>query len=243
MLYIFYPVAIDRSNYPGNIASRSVVRSARLWQACTATHGDIMETLRTFTAFAGHRCIAGGDIQTTLTAAKREIDAGESELVLVFEDQTGAQLDFDWRGTTEDVLARLPQHPMFSEPPSDEKARTGPGRPKLGVICREVSLLPRHWQWLEAQSGGISAALRRLVDEARKAQPAKEEACRMRDAISRFMWAMAGNLPGFEEVSRALFANDAEQFHHRIQNWPKDIREHLTRLSAIAFSGHDASSK
>jgi hypothetical protein len=97
-----------------------------------------------------------------------------------------------------------------------------------------VSLLPRHWQWLEAQSGGISAALRRLVDEARKTQPAKEEANHRRDAISRFMWAMAGNFPGFEEASRALFADDAEQFRERIREWPEDVREHLTRLGQAA---------
>ncbi len=195
-----------------------------------------MDTKRTFTAFAGQRQIETGDIQTTLAAAKRRLDAGESATLLVFEDQTGAQIDFDWRGTVEDVLGRLSQHPMFLEAPSEDKTRVGPGRPKLGVISREVSLLPRHWQWLETQSGGISGALRRLVDEARKKQPAKEEAHRQRDAISRFMWAMAGDFPGFEEASRALFADDADQFRERIREWPEDIRSHLTRLAQTAFA-------
>jgi uncharacterized protein len=196
-----------------------------------------MTTQRTFTAFAGYRRIGAGDIQTTLAATKRHIDAGESEPVLVFEDQTGAQIDFDWRGTVDEVLTRLGEHPAFSEGASAEKAHTGPGRPKLGVVSREVSLLPRHWQWLEAQSGGISAALRRLVDEARKARPAKEEANRLRDGIGRFMWAMTGNLPGFEEASRALYANDVELFRERIREWPGDIREYLERLAKLAFEG------
>ena len=189
---------------------------------------------RIFTAFAGNRRIATGEIRTTLTAAKAHLDMDGSETVLVFEDETGAQIDFDWRGTIEDVLVRLSEHPAFIEVSSDEK-RAGPGRPKLGVVSREVSLLPRHWQWLEAQSGGISAALRRLVDEARKAHPAREEANRLRDAMSRFMWAMAGNLPGFEEASRSLFADDSAAFSERIREWPVDVRDHLARLAERVF--------
>jgi hypothetical protein len=189
-----------------------------------------MDSARTFTAFAGQRLIERGCIETTLVAVKRRIDAGETEPILVFEDQTGNQIDFDWRGTEQDVLVRLGEHPAFVAPPVDGGVRSGPGRPKLGVVSREVSLLPRHWQWLEAQSGGISAALRRLVDEARKAQPEKQEATRVRDATSRFMWAMAGNLPNFEEASRALFSSDGERFRDLIEDWPADIREHLHRL-------------
>ncbi|MFY0534142.1 DUF2239 family protein [Nannocystis pusilla] len=47
------------------------------------------------------------------------------------------------------------------EPP----ARTGPGRPKLGVVSREVSLLPRHWEWLERQPSG---SRRRCADSSRR---------------------------------------------------------------------------
>jgi len=130
----------------------------------------------------------------------------------------------------------LSEHPAFAQAPNAGKGHAGPGRPKLGVVSREVSLLPRHWQWLEAQSGGISAALRRLVDGARKTQPAKEEANRQRDAMGRFMWAMAGNFPGFEEASRALFADNAEQFREQIREWPEDVRMHLTRLAETAWA-------
>src|SRR5690242_5597435 len=139
--------------------------------------------------------------------------------MLTFEDQTGKQVDFDLRGTLADVLTR------HAAP-----ARVGPGRPKLGVVAREVSLLPRHWEWLEQQPNGISAALRRLVDEARKRAPGKERARLAREAASKFMWAMAGDLPGFEEASRALFAKDQGRLERLIRGWPEDIREHLSRL-------------
>lgn len=195
-----------------------------------------MEEHRTFTAFAGEHWIETGAIEQTLTKAKEFLERGESDTVLVFEDQTGAQIDFDWRGTAADVIARLAEHPCFAQSQQQEVVRTGPGRPRLGVVSREVSLLPRHWQWLEAQSGGISAALRRLVDEARKATQGQEEITRARDAMSRFMWAMTGNLPDFEEASRALFADDLPLFLSKIETWPKDIRAHLQRLATGAFS-------
>lgn len=194
-----------------------------------------MEQKRTFAAFVGNRLIASGDIQSTIAAAKALIDAGEAENLLIFEDQTGMQIDFDWRGTVDEVIGRLREHSLFPEYAEGDKSRNGPGRPKLGVVSREVSLLPRHWDWLEAQSGGISAALRRLVDQARKANPAKEEARRVRDAVSRIMWALAGDLPGFEEASRALFANDSVAFQSHIAEWPEDIRNQLTKLAATAF--------
>ncbi|NVL67960.1 DUF2239 family protein, partial [Escherichia coli] len=117
----------------------------------------------------------------------------------------------------EEVLARA-----APEPP-----RVGPGRPKLGVVSREVSLLPRHWEWLEIQPNGISAALRRLVEEARKRDPEGDRARLAIEAASRFMSAMAGDLPNFEEASRALFAKDDERFVSLIAEWPADVRNHL----------------
>jgi hypothetical protein len=104
-----------------------------------------------------------------------------------------------------------------------------PGRPRLGVVGREVSLLPRHWEWLEQQPSGISAALRRLVDEARKREPGKQKARALREAASRFMTAMAGDLPGFEEASRALFAGEERRFERLVRGWPADVRKHALR--------------
>lgn len=183
-----------------------------------------MEKELTFSAFAGERRVSTGPLDTMLREVKARVDADEREAILIFEDQTGCQVDFDFRGTVEEVVARA-----APEPP-----RAGPGRPKLGVISREVSLLPRHWEWLEQQPNGISAALRRLVDEARKHEPEEERARIQREAASRFMTAMAGNLPGYEEASRALFAKDAARFAALIAAWPKDIREHLAAIMKTA---------
>ena len=191
-----------------------------------------METKRTFTAFAGQSLIHSGEIETLLSKTKKRIDDGETERILIFEDQTGKQTDFNFRGSLDDVLARLPEHPLFSNEENAKPKRSGPGRPKLGVVSREISLLPRHWQWLEEQPNGISAALRRLVDQARKSGQGKHLARRARDAAGNFMWAMAGDLPDFEEASRAMYAKEVGRFEELIADWPRDIRDHLKNLFA-----------
>jgi hypothetical protein len=179
-----------------------------------------MQETRTYAAFAGDRMVASGALDTVLTRAKARVDREGEHGLLIFDDRTGRQIEFDFRGSLEQVLAR--------ELPAPESA--GPGRPKLGVVSREVSLLPRHWAWLEEQPNGISAALRRLVDEASKRAPDKQAARRARDAAGRFMDAMAGNRPNYEEASRALYAGDRERLERLIRGWPKDIRKHLAHL-------------
>ena len=173
-----------------------------------------------YSAFEGDRLIAFGPLSDVLSAAKAYVDSNEDPQLLIFEDRSGRQLDFDFRGSVEEVLAR-------ALPPA---ARTGPGRPKLGVVSREVSLLPRHWDWLEAQPQGISANLRRLVEEARKRNPAEQRARKGREALSKFMTAIAGNRPNYEEATRALFASEHARFEELIGEWPEDIRAHLLRV-------------
>ena len=119
-------------------------------------------------------------------------------------------------------------------------AKAGPGRPKLGVVSREISLLPRHWEWLEGQPQGASAAIRRLVDEARKRAPDEIQARKAREAAGNFMWAMAGNLANFEEASRALYAGDPERLERQIRNWPQDVRAYVYRLLQIEGPVRDA---
>jgi hypothetical protein len=184
-----------------------------------------METERTYTAFLGMERIVTGDLRSMLLRTKEEIDRGRQEALLIFDDLTGQQVDFDLGGTPDQVLERALPQPT-----------SGRGRPKLGVVSREVSLLPRHWEWLEDQPNGASAALRRLVDEARKREPALERARRARDAASRFMWSMAGNLPDFEEATRALFASDGERLRELIRPWPKDVRDHVDRMVQVSES-------
>jgi hypothetical protein len=189
-----------------------------------------METPRTYTAFAGMKLIATGDLRSMILGTKKYLDGGGKDPVLIFEDQTGRQIDFDFRGTEGEVLARLASHPHFAGDAPADGPRSGPGRPKLGVVSREVSLLPRHWEWLAAQQGGASAALRRLVDEKRKLGGGENEARAAREAAGKFMWAMAGNLSGFEEASRALYAGDRARMEELIRDWPRDINEHILRL-------------
>jgi hypothetical protein len=149
---------------------------------------------------------------------------------------TGGPIDLDFRGTVDDVLARLPDTsaPLTTEDAAVPAAR-GPGRPKLGVVAREVTLLPRHWDWLAQQSGGASVALRRLVEEARRANKDKDRVRHAQESAYRFIAAMAENKPHYEEVARALFAGDAERFEASTASWPVDVRDHARRLAAAAF--------
>jgi hypothetical protein len=181
-----------------------------------------MEPDRTFTAFDETRCVASGSLREVVLALKARADAGARTTALVFDDRTGKEVDFDLRGTPEEALAR-------AMPPA------GPGRPKLGVVAREVTLLPRHWEWLEAQQNGASAALRRLVEEAAKRDPGEQEARRVIDAAGRVMTALAGDLPGYEEASRALYARDAKRFEALVKAWPADVAKHLRWMVGAAL--------
>lgn len=179
-----------------------------------------MTAPQTYSAFSDNRLIAFGLLEEVLSASKALVDISEDPRLLIFEDRSGQQLDFDFSGTLAEVLKRaLPAPP-----------RTGPGRPKLGVVSREVSLLPRHWEWLEQQPQGISAGLRRLVDEARKRHPGELRARKGREAANRFMTAIAGNLTNYEEATRALFASDPARLEELTADWPEDIRAHVQRV-------------
>lgn len=179
----------------------------------------------TCTAFEGSRLLLAGPLVEVALAMKAAAERGTADPVLIFDDATGHALDFDLRGTKADVIERLPR----SEPSHERRGR---GRPKLGVVGREVTLLPRHWEWLAAQPGGASVALRKLVDEARRTGGTTQASRVAREAAYRFMSAMAGNLPGFEEAARALFANDRPRFEQHISDWPDDIRSYAVRLAS-----------
>lgn len=183
-----------------------------------------MDATSNYTIFLGPRRLLTAPLPDVLTYLKTNLEV-TAEPLLVFNDQTGRPVDFNLSGTLDEVLAREAPAP----------ARAGPGRPRLGVVSREVSLLPRHWDWLESHPNGASAALRRLIDEARKADPAAE---RRRMAIlptDRFLTVMGGDLPGAEEASRALYAGDGDAFQTLVQDWPEDIRLHALHLAAPAF--------
>lgn len=189
------------------------------------------------TAFEGTRRIASGDIDQVALQAKQVIDRGERASVLIFDNRTSQPIDPDFRGTAEEVVQRLPktdEAPSREPSPRKEEARR-PGRPRLGVVAREVTLLPRHWEWLSHQPGGASVALRKLVEEARRVNQAKDRVRQAREATYRFASAMAGNEAGFEEAMRALFAGDRARFEKFVASWPIDVRDHSMMLAADAF--------
>ena len=187
-----------------------------------------MEQTR-YTAFEGERCIAAGPPATVALAVKRALDDDAGRLILVFDDGTGRQVDFDLRGTAGEVAARLTPE---AEP---EPAPRAPGRPKLGVVAREVTLLPRHWDWLARQPGGASVTLRKLVEAARSAGGEKERRRQAQAAADRFMSAMLGDRPGYEEAARALYAGRRDDFAGLVEPWPRDLLQHLWRLAGPAF--------
>lgn len=193
-----------------------------------------MTSMGNFTAFIGQRRLASGPLADVARAIRKNTKPSAQQPILIFDDQSGRSIDIDLRGTDEDILARLPPSAPATEPPVSEPR--GRGRPKLGVVAREVTLLPRHWDWLASQPGGASVALRKLVEEARRASGDRDRHRAARDAAYHFMSAMAGNFKGFEEASRALFADDRRRFGELIAAWPDDIRDHIVRL---AFSDRD----
>lgn len=182
-----------------------------------------------FSAFAGIRLLASGPLAEVAVAVKIASGGQIADPILIFDNATGRAIDLDLRGSHREIVARLPQPPVPEPEPASEPR--GRGRPKLGVVAREVTLLPRHWDWLAARPGGASVALRKLVDEARRASGDRDRQRAARDAGYHFMSAMAGDLPGFEEASRALFASDRPRFDELIADWPVDIRDHVLRLA------------
>ncbi|MCB1485163.1 MAG: DUF2239 family protein [Hyphomicrobiaceae bacterium] len=183
-----------------------------------------MDRLPAFVAFVGPRCVASGPLSDILPNLKKRFESEPSEQILVFDGNTGKRVDLDLRGRLDDVLKRY----------STQTSR-GPGRPKLGVVGREVSLLPRHWDWLEEQPSGASAALRRLVEAAIRHEPGRERARRIREALSQFLSALAGDRSHYEDVCRALFAGETDQLTGLMARWPKDIRDYvLERAQAAA---------
>jgi hypothetical protein len=189
------------------------------------------------TAFQGARRIASGAIADVAAKVKTAIDADDTALVLIFDDATSELVEIDFRGSRQDVLKRLAAHSEErGRLTSEDQSARGPGRPRLGVIAREVTLLPRHWEWLNHQPGGASVALRKLVEEARRANIGKDRSRRAQESTYRFISAIAGDAPCFEEAARSLFAGDAARFDEAIDAWPSDIRQHAKRLAADAFA-------
>jgi len=196
--------------------------------------------LKSCTAFKGDQLVASGNLLKVAGKVKVIIDQDEQASILIFDDETSELVEIDFRGTIKDVLERLKTAISGGGSPNvssdtDQRSRRGPGRPKLGVVSREITLLPRHWDWLNSQPGGASVALRKLVEEARKVNKGKDKVRHSQEAAYRFMSAIAGNFPGFEEATRALFASDSERFNSLVASWSINIRDHARKLAEAAF--------
>jgi len=185
-----------------------------------------------YIAFVGTVQIAAGSLAEVALAARAR--AGEARTPpRIFDDATGEVVQVDLQGTPDEVLARLP--PTEAEREASGVPR-GPGRPKLGVVSKEVTLLPRHWAWLGSQRGSVSATLRRLIDEARHMHEERDAVRRAQDSAYRFISAMmVGDDALYEEAIRALYRGDADRFERETEAWPPDVRDHSRRLAAGAF--------
>lgn len=199
-------------------------------------------TSKSCTAFNGQRLFVSGPLEEVAIAVARS--TGPTDAVLVFDDTTGREIDLDLRGGDAEILERLSKPAELSvgryRPPAggspssgaSEEGQRGRGRPKLGVVAREVTLLPRHWEWLAEQPGGASATLRRLVEDARKVAHPRQRRLAAQEAAYRFMQVIAGDLPGYEEATRSLFADDLSALAKNIADWPEDITAYALRLAS-----------
>jgi hypothetical protein len=203
------------------------------------------------TAFEGSRLLLSGPLIEVALAVKAALAREPTAPLLTFDDATGRVIDLDLRGSKAEIIARLSRAlPALADQPTSPQAAIsdntdelreprGRGRPKLGVIGREVTLLPQQWEWLAAQPGGASVALRKLVDEAKRSSGTVQKTRAAQERAYHFMLAMAGNLPGYEEATRALFANDRARFAQQIAGWPSDIAAHAIRLATDEVITHD----
>lgn len=182
-------------------------------------------------AFSGTTLIAKGDLPAVAGAARAALDEDPHATVLLFDAETSEPVEVDLRGSADEVIARL----AAGTPPALAAGPRPPGRPRLGVVAREVTLLPRHWEWLASQPGGASVTLRKLVEQARRSSEPSDRRRQAQEATYRFMLALAGNEPGYEEATRALWAGDAVRFEMLTEAWPVGVRDHVRELAASAF--------
>jgi hypothetical protein len=197
-------------------------------------------TVSSCTAFAGKRLVASGGLLPVALRAQEAANRDKFAQVLIFDDVTSNPVEVDLRGTPDDLTRRIAETEaaaaQSNEPILAEGEIRKPGRPKLGVVAREVTLLPRHWEWLASQPGGASVALRKLVEQAKKANQGTDRLRIAQEAAYRFLSAMCGNEPGFEEANRALFAGNRERFVQVIEPWPSDLRDHAMKLASLVFA-------
>lgn len=191
-----------------------------------------MEQENIYTVFEGHSLIFHGPLSDVVMKVKQRMGKSDHSSILIFSDSTGKILDFNFQGSEKDVVKRLEIYTHDFQP----QDQSGPGRPKLGVVSREISLLPRHWEWLATQPGGASATLRKLVEDAKKKTEGTLSIKQIQERAYKFMSVLAGDLPNYEEALRALYKRDKRGFLEHSAQWPKDVRRHSLALSKSIFA-------
>lgn len=189
-----------------------------------------LDTNALYTAFHGARRLATDSLEEVAVVVARAAKSAGDAALLVFSDATGSQVDLDLRGDDQAVRERHRAQAVHATPQAETVPR-GRGRPRLGVVAREVTLLPQQWEWLASQPGGASVTLRRLVHQAQRAGSSHDRIRKAQERSYKVMAALAGDRPGFEEASRALFAGDMQALRGTIERWPRDVREHVLRLA------------
>lgn len=194
-----------------------------------------METLNTYTAFEDHKILSQGSLEDVVLKVKKRLEKSPESQIVIYSDITGKSMDFNFQGSEKEVLKRLE---VYTAPETDNQASapTGPGRPKLGVISREVSLLPKHWEWLATQSGGASNTLRKLVEESMKKTSGTLTVKTAQERTYKFMSVEAGDFANYEEALRALYRKDKERFTIEIKAWPRDVQKHIFELAKPVFA-------
>lgn len=190
--------------------------------------------MKHYLAFDGHKALINANLLAVARCLKAHQESGNLTPVLIFDDDTGRQMDIDISGSDNDLSARFDERSAGNGDSAEAKPAKR-GRPKLGVIGREVTLLPRHWEWLDSQRGGASGTLRRLVDQARKQNSQADVVRSAQDSTNRFISAIAGDLPGFEDATRALYSGNEAAFKEQVKHWPKDVRKQALKFADGAF--------
>ena len=190
----------------------------------------------TYTAFEGSKLLTRGALDKVILKSKRRLEKEPEASILIFSDSTGRTIDFNFHGSEDDVLKRLEIYVSGDDSRADSsKSAPGPGRPKLGVVSREVSLLPRHWEWLANQTGGASATLRKLIEFEQKKSGGGLTLKQAQERVYKFMSVLAGDFEGYEEALRALYRKDVDGFQTHIKNWPRDVKAHTLTLAEAVF--------
>jgi hypothetical protein len=191
-----------------------------------------------YTAFENHQRIAQGTLIEIATAIKKRLGKASHGDAILFSDATGKVMEINFQGNLKTVLQRLAVFQTDTKNPETKNVETqpGPGRPKLGVVSREISLLPNQWEWLASQPGGASPVLRRLVDEARRKANTEPTPAQLQEKAYRFLSVIAGDLPLYEEALRALYQSDQKKFITAMKSWPEAISSYALALTGTLFS-------